>query len=96
MSVNLSEYKYYIFSERGLLRNSVCFKKEINENGSPIAVSPNGRNFLFLKTERNKDGFRQHILSCFTLTEKKLEFIKDFNTYDGIKDLFERLKNSKN
>lgn len=47
VSVDLSGSKYYIFNERGLLRQMVSYKKL--KLGNPIAVSPNGRNFIFLE-----------------------------------------------
>ena len=42
----MSEAKYYIFNERGMLRNRVSFKKQA-KGQIPIAVSPNGLNFIF-------------------------------------------------
>ena len=39
VAVNLTEYKFYIFSERGLLRNRYDFEEKVMEYGVPTAVS---------------------------------------------------------
>jgi hypothetical protein len=53
--VNLTESKYYVFSERGLLQNRVDFSQIMESYSGIRAVSPNGRNFVLLKKMKSLD-----------------------------------------
>lgn len=50
--MNITESKYYIFSERGLMINRVDFSQIMEQYLSIKAVSPNGRNFVLLKKKK--------------------------------------------
>lgn len=71
--VNLSEYKYYIYSLRGLLRNRVDFKHIIQKYGRLQAVSQNGQNFVLFKTRLDLEDAS---VSIFHLTNRDFYFIK--------------------
>ena len=53
--MNITEAKYYIFSERGLLQNRVDFSQIMESYLTIIAISPNGRNFILLKKFKKSD-----------------------------------------
>ena len=55
ISVKLSNFKYKIFSQNGILMNQVNFPKQVQRYGTPIAVSPDGLNYLFKKTDEDMD-----------------------------------------
>ena len=48
--MNLSESKYYVFSQRGILRSRIDISDLIKAFGQIKCVSPNGRNFLLDKS----------------------------------------------
>ena len=47
--MNQTEYKYYVFSQNGVLFNRVNFSDVVEQYGVPVAVSNNGQNFIFKK-----------------------------------------------
>lgn len=47
--MNLTASKYYVFSQRGLLRNRISFVDYSRKYGQPVAVSPNGFNFVLAR-----------------------------------------------
>ena len=53
--MNLTESKYYVFSERGLLQNRVDFTQIMELYLAIKAISPNGRNFVLLKKVKKSD-----------------------------------------
>jgi hypothetical protein len=46
MCMDVTNHKYCIYSEGGILKDRVSFKKEIEDYGEIISVSNNGRLFL--------------------------------------------------
>lgn len=52
MCVNLTEYKFYAYTQSGKLINRVNFGKEVKQYGIPIeeVTSSDGRIFFFRKT----------------------------------------------
>ena len=48
--INLTEYKFYVYSLQGLLIKRYEFDNEIEDHGVPVSVSNNGLNFIFKKT----------------------------------------------
>jgi hypothetical protein len=51
MCMNVTENKYHNYFMNGMLINRVDFKDKVKEFGKPIAVSPNGRVFVFNKKQ---------------------------------------------
>jgi len=49
MAMNLHESKFYLYSQRGVLRNRINFSSVTKNFGNIINVSPNGRNFILQK-----------------------------------------------
>ena len=47
MRMCISENKYYVFNQKGILRKRVDFSRQIILYGKPIAVSNNGLVFIF-------------------------------------------------
>jgi len=47
--MNLTGSKYYVFSQRGLLRNRISFVDYARKYGQPVDVSPNGLNFILAR-----------------------------------------------
>ena len=47
--MNQTEYKYYVFSQNGVLFNRVNFSDVVEQYGVPVAVSNNGQNFILKK-----------------------------------------------
>ena len=45
--MNLTEYKYHVYSTKGALISRIVFKNEVNKYGVPITVSSNGQVFVF-------------------------------------------------
>ena len=63
----MTEGKYYLFNERGILRNRVEYKED---RGLPIAVSPNGLNFIFRNSKNSKsEGKDLLTLTLMRITE---------------------------
>mmetsp|Transcript_1931 Transcript_1931/g.2766 ORF Transcript_1931/g.2766 Transcript_1931/m.2766 type:complete len:509 (+) Transcript_1931:3115-4641(+) len=91
--VNLSESKYYIYSQRGLLRNRIDFSKEVKFSGSPIAVSENGRNFLLM--QKNASTGNMPMLTIYHLTDYEFTFIKQIILQYDIQQYIDKLLTSK-
>jgi len=51
MKKNEREYKYYVYSHRGILKNRVNFMDDVLNYGEPIGTSANGKNYIFKKQE---------------------------------------------
>jgi hypothetical protein len=49
MNLNLSMYK--VFGANGILMNQINYSKQVKKYGLPIAVSPDGLNFIFKKND---------------------------------------------
>ena len=49
VNINLSENKFYIYSQRGLLQARIDFNKEVKKYGQFITVSSNGQSFIMMK-----------------------------------------------
>lgn len=45
--MNITQYKYSVYTETGILLKRVSFKEQVEEYGVPNEVSSNGRFFLF-------------------------------------------------
>lgn len=88
VTVNLTESKYYVYSEKGNLRNRVMFDDITSKHGKVVEVSPNGANFLLLSFHQKKVP----VLSLFQLTEYEFVFIKQFNVLTEIKNYMTNLK----
>ena len=47
MAINFTKRDYQVYTERGILINRVDFSEYVEEYGTPISVSSDGRNFIF-------------------------------------------------
>jgi hypothetical protein len=47
VSMDLTRYKYSVFSQNLLLLNKVNFSEDVQKYGKPVQVSENGKNFIF-------------------------------------------------
>ena len=47
--MNETEYKYYVYTQDGLLINRVNFQDKVEKYGPPFCTSGNGLNFIFKK-----------------------------------------------
>ena len=52
IALNLTEYKFYTYSENGLMINRFAFKDMVMKYGDPIATSPDGLNYIFKKKRK--------------------------------------------
>lgn len=50
LCMNLTDYRYHNYLMNGLLINRVDFSDLVRRRGIPVAVSPNGRVFVFNKS----------------------------------------------
>lgn len=94
VAMNLTESKYYVFSLRGLLRNRVEFKKEIQRYGKLKAVSPNGRNFVLMKDKQQYENQKIKI-AIFHLTDFEFTFVKEIDIFEDISTYITKLAGSK-
>lgn len=75
MAVNLTEFKYYVYSERGLLVNRINFGQFIRQYGEPLTVSSNGLNYIFkIKGENtvnivHMNEFKAHFLKSIDVKQ---------------------------
>ena len=51
ISMKLNTFKYRVFSQNGIMMNQVNFSKQVAKYGQPMAVSPDGLNYLFKKSD---------------------------------------------
>lgn len=58
ISMKINAFKYRVFSQNGILMNQVNFIKQVKKYGQPIAVSPDGLNYIFKKTDDELDILR--------------------------------------
>ena len=100
ISMKLTNSRYKVYSQNGILINVVDFSDLTKKYGSPIAVSPDGLNFIFKKSEDEIDLRRKStkdvtatelIQDHFTLSVMSLSIfglchIKDINVYDAVKE----------
>jgi len=70
--MNLTEHKYYVYRENGILVNRIDYSHWVEEYGEPVATSENGLNFIFKKKTKN-------IISIIHLDEVNLTHIKSFD-----------------
>ena len=85
VSVNLSEYKYYIFSERGLMMNRIDFTEKVKQYGVPVAVSQNGQNFILVKSNSHTDYVPE--IAIFNLKEDGFMLIKQMSIVKCIENM---------
>jgi len=45
----------YVYSQVGVLINRVKFENVVAKFGNPICCSPNGQNYIFAKSEHDKE-----------------------------------------
>lgn len=45
--MNLTERKFYIYSQNGLLMKRYTYQDFVKKLGNPVKISPNGQNFIF-------------------------------------------------
>ena len=48
--MNTTEYKYYVYSQNGMVINRVDYSNIVKQHGIPVASSSNGLNFIFKKS----------------------------------------------
>jgi len=70
--MNLTEHKYYVYLENGILINRIDYSKWVEDYGEPIATSENGLNFIFKKRNNTE-------ISIIHLDENNLTLIKSFD-----------------
>ena len=85
ITMNISEHKYYVYSQGGILRKRVHYWREAREYGDPAAVSSNGQIFIF----RQPKTLTIHVL-IMTLTG--LEYIKKIDLSRAIPAYLEDAK----
>ena len=69
LAVNLTESKYYVYSEKGILLNRINFRQFVEFYGEPLTVSSNGLNYVFKKKGEN-------VINVIHMNEFKIHFIK--------------------
>jgi len=69
ITMNISEHKYYVYSQGGILENRVDYWIEATKYGEPTAVSNNGQIFIFRQP-------KTLIIHVLIMTLEKLEHIK--------------------
>ena len=94
----MTNSKYKVYSQNGILINVVDFSDLTKKYGQPIAVSPDGLNFIFKKNEDEIDLQRQSVKNAdeielirqnFTFSVMSLSIfgichIKDINVYEAM------------
>lgn len=74
----MDRHIYYVMNERGILLKRVDFKGQVEEYGSVIQVSANGKNFIF---QDKKNKFKINILCLGT---KEMIFVKSIDVSASI------------
>lgn len=82
--MNISEHKYYVYSQGGLLLNRVDYTLKHTQYGTPTAVSNNGQIFIF----RQQKSLTIDIL---VMTKDTLVHIKKVNLKKEIDKYVEML-----
>jgi len=100
ISMKLTKSRYKVYSQNGILINVVDFSDLTKKYGGPVAVSPDGLNYIFKRSEDEIDLRRKStkdvkgtelIQDHFTLSVMSLSIfgvchIKDINVYDAVKE----------
>ena len=47
IAIDVTDDKFFVYSEGGLLYQRVDFEKQVKEHGKPVEVSSNGKLFIF-------------------------------------------------
>jgi hypothetical protein len=79
----------------GILRERIDFSQEIRKYGNIVAVSPNGQNFLLIRTKKNSNDEEEVSLSIFNMSELNFQKIKHVHLFEFIDQEIERLCHSK-
>ena len=89
--MNETEFKYYVYTQDGLLINRVNFKKYVDKFGPPISTSSNGLNFIFKKDhdydccqDMNELREKMFTISVINMSIFGLIHIKDVNLLEEI------------
>lgn len=82
----MTESKYYVYSEKGILLNRIDFSKITKKYGQIVSCSQNGLNFAL----HNK---MQDIVSVIRFTEKSTLYLKTIKVTDQIREFSKRQEN---
>lgn len=83
IAINLTEQKFYVYSQSGILQNRIEFNREVEKYGEPCCVSSNGLNFIFKKTEQSLKDLLINIemeKNQAELKKLKRQFFQDYMT----------------
>lgn len=98
--MNVTETKYYVYTQCGLLINRIVYAAQVEKYGDPINCSSNGLNYIFKKQEsfmHNKDkdlASDQNLInmrmtfSVMMLTVYGMVHLKNINIYKRIQEYF--------
>jgi hypothetical protein len=99
VAINVSESKYYFYTEKGILQFRVDFSDITKAKGNIVSVSPDGLNFVFqIPGEKIVDIFKlayNKMLHIKTIhIDKSInQFVKDKNMENGE---YKKLRSKKN
>ena len=84
MKKNEREYKYYVYSHRGVLKNRINFMQEVRNYGEPIGTSSSGKNYIFKKDDSN-------VISVLQISILGFIHIKDIDIFECIEKYSEEI-----
>ena len=87
ISINLTESKYYVYQEKGLLINRINFQEMTKKYGEIVSTSANGLNFvMWNKTQDN--------VTIVKFSEEKATYIKSISLTKSIVEFVRRQKSN--
>ena len=61
ISINLTDQKYHVFQQNGMMLNRVDFKSEVAQYGDLVSTSQNGLNFIFKQDKYHFEDEKSNI-----------------------------------
>ena len=77
---NITEHKFYVYSEKGLLLNRIEYSDKIKQYGDEASASSNGLNFALFKSRNDQ-------VTILRFNESECSILKTFNIEGAIKEL---------
>ena len=62
ISINLTDQKYHVFQQNGIMLNRVDFKSEVAQYGDLVSTSQNGLNFIFKQDKYHFEDEKSNIM----------------------------------
>ena len=77
---NITEHKFYVYSEKGLLLNRIDYSEKVKQYGDEASASSNGLNFALFKNRTDQ-------VTILRFNELDCTILKTLNIEGSIKEL---------